>query len=332
MTVNWRRELLHSWPLLAPPAGSQISTTPLKISTAGGRIRIGVDSNGARHLLVPMSIGSDEPESDDVEGSLLVGVVSHSFNNRGARYVDVGCFRADLFDLFDGVLTDILGEISENVSQNPGLIAAKVVNRWRNLLELRRQRLLTLVAQMSLFAELHVLNVVAPNEEITTDWWRGPLRESHDLVFPGCAVEVKAVGASAKMIEIHGIRQLNPPAGLQLLLAVATVIESPDGTTLPELIDKVFKRVVDRGAFDRRLAAVGYSHLDRDRFQHRFEIPDLAHLLVAGSVPRIVPESFATGGPPAGVDHLVYTVSLDRLEPFLIRDLHVFSAYARGNL
>ena len=171
---------------------------------------------------------------------------------------------------------------------------------------------------MSLFAELTILDLVTRDTALDISWWRGPRREPHDIVLPGCAVEVKAVGGSSSSVEIHGVTQLQPP-GKPLALVLATVAEDDAGVRLPELIDRVLSRVDDRGSAIRLLTAAGYSTSDAERYREAFSVTELAHVVIDETVPRIVPGSFADGAPPAGVDGVNYRIELDALDALAAR-------------
>ncbi|MBN9096709.1 MAG: PD-(D/E)XK motif protein [Pseudonocardia sp.] len=311
---DWLRELRHSWPLLRGRSRTEITTLPVP-GTAQPPVRVGVDGAGYRHLLVP--VGAEEVKVESIEGTLKVDLRTYTFSRVPLRYVDIACLRADLFDLFDEVLADVL-ENADLATDTRAEASLDVVERWRSLLGTHRSRLLTLVGQMSLFAELTILDLVTRDTALDISWWRGPRREPHDIVLPGCAVEVKAVGGSSSSVEIHGVTQLQPP-GKPLALVLATVAEDDAGVRLPELIDSVLSRVDDRGSAIRLLTAAGYSTSDAERYREAFSVTELAHVVIDETVPRIVPGSFADGAPPAGVDGVNYRIELDALDALAAR-------------
>ncbi|WP_214401839.1 PD-(D/E)XK motif protein [Pseudonocardia lacus] len=308
---DWARELRHSWPLLRPRTSTEVTTAPLPLTSDAHPVRLGVDGAGARHLLVPLGEG-DTTRGDDGEATLSVRVRTFTFARVPLRYLDIVCLRPDLFDLFDDVLIDVLGAIA--AADGPAARAAvDIVARWRALLGTRRGQLLTLVGQMSLFAELTVLDLVTRGRPLDIAWWRGPLREPHDIVLPDRAVEVKAVGATSTSVEIHGVQQLEPP-GLPLALVLVDVQEDRDGATLPELVGRVLGRVADRGEAGRLLAAAGYSTPDADRYDERFAVTGLGTVEITEAVPRIVPSSFGPDGVPKGIGAVTYHLGLDSLD------------------
>lgn len=313
--ARWRRELTHSWPLLRAARYSEITTSPLPIGGQTAPLRIGVDGAVSRHLLVPL--GEEDVQLETVEGVLRVELRTYTFSRVPLRYVDISCVRSDLFDLFDEVLVDVLVAV-EGATDRPAATVVKVLARWRALLATRRARLLTLVGQMSLFAELTVLDLVTRDEELDISWWRGPNREPHDIVLAHHALEVKALGRTAAAVEIHGLHQLEPP-GMPLSLVLATVEEAEAGSSLPDLVEHVLGRVRERGRGVQLLAAAGYTLTDAERYPERFAVTELAHVAITEGVPRIVPASFGPAGVPAGIGGLAYTVELDALDRFTAR-------------
>lgn len=310
--VDWSRELAHTWPLLETDDPTGIASAPLPLVAGPADVRIGIDGTDARHLLVP--VGDEDVRVPDDEGAVTVKLRTYTFQATPRRYVDVVCSRPDLVDVFDDVLVDILGQIAP--ASAPAGTTVEAVARWRTLLATRRSRRLTLVEQMSLFAELSVLELVTSGSTLEAAWWRGPRREPHDIVTPHRAIEVKAIGGSSTAVTIHGIEQLEPP-GRPLALVVAEIDEEPSGRSLPELVDAVLARVDDRGELIYLLTSVGYERAEAERYQERFAMNGIGHVEVADGFPRIVESSFAVGGLPAGLSGVEYRLSLDVVEPLL---------------
>jgi len=321
--VDWAVELDHTWPLLETKGSTSIASAPLPIEAGAGSVRVGVDGGQGRHLLVP--VGDEDVRADDVEGALTVLLRTYTFHDTPLRYVDVACTRPDLAHAFDNVLVDVLGQIEH--TPTPAGTTVEALSRWRALLATRRGIKLSLTEQMSLFAELTVLDLVTRGERLSAQWWRGPRREPHDIVTPRRALEVKAVGATSSTVTIHGIDQLEPP-GLPLALVVVEVAEDPNGRSLPELIDAVLSRVEDLGEALWLLTAAGFERVDSDRYDERFTVVDVGHVQVSDALPRVVESSFGPAGLPMGVSRVAYHIGLDILDPLLTRGEHALRTWA----
>jgi hypothetical protein len=325
--TDWQRELTHSWPLLDAPTPTEISTVAFDLAYEGSGVRIGIDGQRVRHLLVPAANGN-EPETDLIDATVSLRLRTYTFGRRPRRYLDVGCSRTDLFDLFDEVLVDVLSHLTPD-DPAPARTAAGVVARWRALMATGSRRLLSLTAQMSLIAELYVLDAAHTGDDVDVLTWRGPLQEPQDILLSGCALEVKAVGASTNTVEIHGVQQLQPP-DKPLALVIVEVVESPDGITLPQHVDRFLSATADRGEALRRLSAAGYAAADAERYDQGFAITEVAFVEVDDTIPRIVPSSFEAGNVPSGVESITYHVVLDALTARLSRGESSLRAWIEG--
>lgn len=307
----WATELSHAWPILVADGG-EVASCPLPLEVGGRSIRVAVDGVGSRHLLIPLQHG-EQPPSDDRDGVLRLGVRTLPAGSVQMRFRSLTCHDADLFDVFDDLLADVLLA----VEADPALAIVStdgVVARWRALFRLRSGRSLSVVAQLGLFAELHVLLLVS-GDPVPVASWRGPLREPHDIRTGRVAVEVKAVGASSSSVEIHGVRQLDPPPGSPLALVVVRLEEEDRGSSLPEIAQRLMDRADDRGKARDLLGRAGYAATDAYRYTSRWAATETRFVEVGDGVPRVVDSSFATGAPAAGVERLTYSIELARLLP-----------------
>lgn len=307
-------ELSRRWAVLGSTSGNSFLLTSTIGGPPGPDVRVGVDRSGARHLLVAVT-ADDQRVPEDVVGALQISRQSYSFDGVKARYLDVECLRADLFDLFDEVLLDIIGAFDDVRRADT---AVEVIERWRSLLSTRGRRMLSQAAQNGLAAELFVLSLVFRGRPVDIESWRGPLGEPHDLLLAECAIEVKAIGPKSQVIEIHGPAQLESP-GRPLALVMVELVESEDGLSLATLADEIVRNAADRTAAIRRLNMAGYSPVDAQLYPMKFKIESIRFVAVDGRIPRIVAASFAADIFPSGIAYLNYGVEIAALEPFTIR-------------
>ena len=313
--ADWQSVLRRGWSVLRPTGESVMETLPLGVEVSGGPLRVGIDKLGRRHLLVP-SGADDRPERDDGESIVTIGYADLGFAGVRSTFLDVVCSRADLVDLFNQVLDDVIRELSEEQPDRPATTAARSVKRWRLLFEVRRHSAMSLEGQLGIFGELEILKRCFADLPIDISMWRGPLGEPHDILLPACAVEVKAVAPDSQSIHINGLEQLNPPEGRPLILVVVSAAEDQDGTTLQDCVDEVEARATDPGLLRRRLAQVGFLVGDERSGRRRFTISQVAHLLVQDPIPRIVPSSFSSGDVPIGVGAVTYAIDLGVLTEY----------------
>lgn len=301
--VDWRRELSHTWPLLSGSGESRMKSAPVPQTANGSPVLLGRDQEASRHLLVPL--GDEQVAPSEAVGAVTVRTETYHFAGSPQRYLDIACHRSDMSHLFDEVLVEVLDTITD--APRPATSAVHVVGLWRELLRVGRGTILSHVEQMALFAELSVLEqVVAPANWV--DCWRGPHREPHDILAESFAIEVKAIGASSREVEIHGIRQLDPP-GRPLWLCLVELDEGETGFTIAELAENMLQDAASLH-FRRLLGLSGYLSTDQGRYTTRFVDPTFSVIEVTSDFPRIVDASFGVGGAPAGLVAVNYKVDL----------------------
>jgi hypothetical protein len=308
-----RSDLSRRWAVLGPTSAESYLLTSNIRTAAGHQLRIGVDRVGTRHLLVPIE-PSDVAVPDDVVGAVMLSRKTFTFNNVTAFYLDVQCVRSDLFDLFDEVLADVIDAADAGGGADA---AVAVVDRWRSLLAARGRSQLTMAAQRGLVSELYVLRLAHVGQVIDVDTWRGPLSEPHDISLDRCALEVKSIGAVGRDIEIHGLFQLAEP-GKPLALVLVRLVEDESGETVAQHADYLLANASDRALAISRLAMVGYSSADSDKYSTRFKVDNVRFVAVDAATPRITPQSFRDGVVPIGVSYVTYQIELGALDPFLI--------------
>lgn len=278
----------------------------------GPGMRLAVDHDGARHLLVAIQ-STDRSMPSDVVSALTVRRKTYTFDGIAAIYLDVRCGRGDLFGTFDDLLVDIIAEVLDGGSADTAL---GVIDRWRSLLAVRGRQALSSSAQRGLFAELHTLQISQPAGSIDARVWRGPLQEPHDILTPSFALEVKSVGTYTRAVEFHGPMQLAEP-GRPLAVVLVEVDEDANGATVGEVANQVVVGATDRDLAVSRLAMAGLAMADADSYTLRFAVRTIRHLVVGDATPRIVPASFVTGGLPEGLSYLTYGLEIASLDKHL---------------
>lgn len=286
----------------------------LDVHVGDAYCRLAVDRAGARHLLVPVdpdgTIDAQRGSALSLEQrQLIFGGASHA-------YVDVSCDRSDLYREFDEVVVDIVDAVQE--SPNARRATLDVVARWRRLFRAAFAHSLSVDARRGLFAELACLHeFVAAEPALSIDCWRGPLREPHDFELASACVEVKAVGELSESIRIHGLEQLETHDEKPLFLTVLTVVEDPEGRSIPELSTELISSARDGSTVAARLIAAGWSDEDPSK-DTRYALGPVAAVPVTEDTPRLVSSSFATGGPSAGIGRVEYSIEREVLVPHIL--------------
>lgn len=307
--TDWRTELRLTWATVgAAAAGEAVSS--LRLTEGPRPIRVFVDADGARHLLVP---GDRRAEEDIAVGpALRYRIRSLDFGAGQETFLDLACRSPALFEVFDELLVSVI--VSALASGDPLGSAMTMLERWHELLlawvtSLGHER------EMGLFAELAVLEMVtAANGVFDPMVWRGPMHEPKDLVFPLAWVEVKAVGANSRTVTINGLEQLADVPGSAGYLAVLTLVGDDDGRTVKQLVDLLAPRSSDPLAFGDHLVAAGWvEHPDARRWR-----VDGIDVVRADLCPRLTPQSVGTV--PAGVGLVRYQLDLPVVRSMRVPD------------
>lgn len=158
VSAQMRETLELLWVRLDKESQSEPAThmlsAELKITTPHGRIRLGRDSDGMRHLLVP--IASTQRLDDDLR-SAGVHLTSRVLlvDDMPVRFADLLCRRRDLSGVFTGLVADVCARVASEPEASPFRIA-QTLNSWRLLLGGQAGRW-TVPRLAGLFAELTVL-------------------------------------------------------------------------------------------------------------------------------------------------------------------------------
>jgi hypothetical protein len=302
--------LERAWAVLTPPRSTQYASYPLELHLAGSAVRVALDREGTRHLLVPTE---NEAVTPDTRPSVLQLAIRDLHFGDGVRtYVDLSCTDRELYSEFDEVVEDVLDALAE--TDRPGTETVRTVSRWRRLFKSQLFRGLSLQAKVGLFAELSVLSSLLERDpKLSVECWTGPLRKPHDFEATARCLEVKGIGADSDGFVIHGLEQLATHDARPLDLVVITVEADPEGTSLEDLVAQLRERVSSRGEFRRLLNASGWSDDQTTPVVDYFSISSVMHVEVGEATPCVVPDTLVDGKLPPGVSDVNYRLDLGEL-------------------
>ena len=174
-------------------------------------------------------------------------------------------------------------------------------------------------AVIGLMGELYILkDHVAPvlGSEHALAAWSGPEGEPNDFTLPGGFLEVKATARQVpKSIMISGADQLDNSRG-RILLAHLRFRVSPDGTTLPELVETVRTRLAEEApsslsVFTAHLLSAGYVDVHAENYSARLTLDAVKFYEVKSGFPCI-----GRGDLCPGVLDCTYRIDLDACAPW----------------
>ena len=188
-------------------------------------------------------------------------------------------------------------------------------------------------AAIGLMGELYILkDHVAPalGPEHALAAWSGPRGEPNDFTLPGGFLEVKATTRQApRAITVSGADQLDNSRG-RILLAHLRFRVSPDGATLPELVEAVRTRLAGEApsslsAFTTLLLSAGYVDMHAENYIARLTLDAVGLYEVGPGFPCI-----GRAGLPSGILDCTYRIGLEACAPWAVSDDVLSSLMASG--
>ncbi|MGH3086931.1 MAG: PD-(D/E)XK motif protein [Rubrobacteraceae bacterium] len=238
------------------PERAQVLTRQCGIANDLGPILLGVDNQGRRHLLVPVSPG--EAPSDRLSKGIDLGHRDLNVGNNVVRFADLSCTVGRLVGQFDRLVEDVLDRLERQ--PDAGLNAVIVtLDDWRALLRraldgLSREDVIGLTGELEIMKILATVNPIA-----AVSGWSGPMGAIHDFSRQGRDVEVKSTSAvTPATVRVSNLDQLDPALSASLHLAVVHLAESSDAPDIEERIASLLALGVPEDALDVRLGDAGY--------------------------------------------------------------------------
>ena len=236
------------------------------------------------------------------------------------------------------VLAVVVNDVSERIALTSGESDAVEtfiarLHVWQNFMRKHGVQGLANEAQIGLFGELlflanHLVNRVPAHDLVNA--WKGPIGGNQDFDIERRCVEVKCTTVIPPVtVNIASMTQLDETLVESLLLChVSLVLDSRDGDSLPELVNRVramiqVQNVSALDDFNAKLIEAGYldSHSDLysdTRYAHR----ETKFFKVAEGFPRIAAKDLA-----GGISKCSYTVLLAACAPYEVRDTEAIAAF-----
>jgi hypothetical protein len=311
----FRRLLDDNWSALdsEPVSGERrLRVSRLPVVADQGPLAVAVDHDGHRHLLVP--IHAHRKVRTGLDGPVL-RLRKRPLEDADTyqTYVDLGCLRDDLGDLFTNLCIDVLDAV-EGLPDNPVKALYKVLDRWKALFQMQGAPLGG--EQLAgLFGEMILLDRLLLSDPSAHRLWRGPTGYRHDFTGGTNAVEVKSsIATEGRRPRIHGLDQLEAPEGGTLGLVWFRLQRTDTnglGTAFTEVVDRVRRLCDDEFALLGLLASAGYHPSDADRYHDvRFSIVEERWYRVDSSFPGLTNRALTTAGVPVSVLDVEYTIDL----------------------
>ncbi|MEJ2888856.1 PD-(D/E)XK motif protein [Actinomycetospora aeridis] len=299
----------------AEPPTTLFRTARTETSTPRGPVLVAVQSDGARHLLVP--IDAKQTLREDVDGD-AVSLRRRVLEGDGSYRTYAALALTD--DRLQTLFTALCSEILVRIARTPDRAVAalrRTLMDWRALLTGAR-RTLGHAELAGLFGELTILRAMVAIDSGCVAFWTGPSRTAQDFHRGTAALEVKTTTSpEGRTVRIHGLGQLEGGDSGRLLLTWFR-LRTDRGQTVPELVDEILEAVDDETGFLTALGETGYSVADRETYaRHTFDIVERRTYEVGPGFPRITAPGLTGDATLAGLDGIHYDLDLDSAQAAL---------------
>lgn len=297
------------------PAPHKLTVRSTDVRTPHGPVVHAVDGNGHPTLLVPVAPHPDD--SVDWQNKLVTfGHRTIAVDGKPQSFLALQCLAERVRPQFCLLADDILNAVSADPSRTD-LRTRQTVERWKELLRDDRARLLGQSQLSGLYGELLFLEQLAFHHgRWVLGSWTGPQGNRHDFEFQNASFEVKTTLNNNKMVvTFHGARQLETTNGRPLFVAAYQIESTPQGESIPTVLERLYDSGIDRLDMLRMLEKVGYSESDAGHYAaRRFSVLRTKTLAVDDAFPRITHETMPANGMLDRIFSLEYAVDLGPLD------------------
>jgi hypothetical protein len=286
--------------LQAKVTRTSVTEAELPIEDLPVECRLGASAEGAAWITIrcdPRSVSVD----DDV-AAVTFTIIGTGYQMRIAPSAP------------EAASNHLLEEIVELLSNGhaPGDVGLVAIRNWRELLARPAGDRLSDQALVGLHGELEVLETIL---EVggDLDHWTGWNKDHCDFRLSGLVIEVKSTTSSDyRRVRVHGLAQLDDPQdGSDLLLVLKRLESSPDGRSVPDLVERVVALGAARSRLLEKLAGVGYyEHHNASYENKRFVSKEAVLRDIDDSHPRLI-ASMLTGVEMSSVDKIEYELNLN---------------------
>ncbi|MGH1342097.1 MAG: PD-(D/E)XK motif protein [Nannocystales bacterium] len=291
----------QSWELLGEvdAKDGRLSRALSEFKTPHGDVLLASDSDGTRHVLIPVS--PDEEIKVD-RSSQGVQLVRKSLIDRGEErvFIDVRCPKRNLYRVFTQIAVSMLEAVAADENKPPARTCEEVLSKWRDLLRSADKPVSDSVLRGA-FGELAQLANLCKIEPAAVEWWVGPKGAPQDFISPHGALEIKTSGRVPVLgVSISGLRQLDDAPHDFLLLVVQAVASDKAGQTLGGLVDDIAEAGGDRESVLDKLSLLGIGDITQSQLEStRYAVTHEWYYPVADGFPRITPPQMREPPSPA---------------------------------
>ena len=304
-----------------PTAAQQIDVIPTPFLLDGREILLGKRHQGHLIALFPNVNNKHVLPMEDVKLSNGFQISTQTLldpkTNKELEFIELGNIGNIDVTLFGAFLDELL----KSIEGGKGLLLEDIKNlleKWKNMLTLDTEKVMSLKSVIGLFGELLLLDYLVNIKKIATlDNWVGPNGNRHDFEFLQHSIEVKSTTVkNGNDIHVSGVTQLEPYLGKTVAILRVKLEIEPNGVSLPQLIERIVAgKSISLGKLMEKLLKVGYQSDNEHHYRDlNFQAIEFQIIPVDSKFPRITANSLLGIDPGARIKDVEYVVSVSGLE------------------
>lgn len=196
------------------------------------------------------------------------------------------------------------------------------INEWKDLLQGKLKKILSLEEQMGLFSEVLTLKELILVNGGNVNSWRGPDKDSQDFLCNNCAIEVKScLSSKRKLATISSKYQLETEKQ-KLFMIFYSLTKIEDGLNLNQLINETLNLIKiesEKTIFLKKLLEIGYSFEETEYFS--FNVDSKSYFDINEKFPKLISTSI-----DSEIVEVKYKIDLSLCNEFLINENKVLGA------
>ncbi|MEG0236272.1 MAG: PD-(D/E)XK motif protein [Cetobacterium sp.] len=223
----------------------------------------------------------------------------------------------EIFKVFCDDLVLSSEELLDSNKISPKLYSR--INEWKDLLQGKLRKILSLEEQMGLFSEVLTLKELILTNSGNINSWRGPDKDSQDFLCNNCSIEVKSCLSSKRRLATISSKYQLETEKKNLFMIFYSLTKTEKGLNLKQLIDETLKLIKiesDRTIFLKKLLELGYSFEETEYFS--FIVDSKTYFDINENFPKLISSNIDNE-----IVEVKYKIDLSLCNEFLINEKKV---------
>ena len=216
-----------------------------------------------------------------------------------------------------GALLDELLKITDDNSKNLIESITQIIDKWKNMLALDSDRVLSTNAIIGLFGEIFLLDYLVMDLKMNAFRnWVGPLGNRHDFEFSRTSIEVKSTTIKNKdSFRVTSLEQLEAYPGKKVSVLRIKLEVDPSGISIPNLLNRLISSsYISENELYEKLHKIGYKKEHTDHYEKiHFQPVEFQLIPIDSNFPRIKNSDLKVIDPDGRIGEIEYEINVTGL-------------------